>query len=189
LERRDIPAASDKVRLPHVAADHLPRPRLEGRLGGAGCTPVTLVCAPSGFGKTSLVGHWALEADEPVAWLNLDASDGDVAIFAHHLVAAVRTVGPDAGEQTRRLLRKRSPVEPSEFGRSILADLDAVAAPFVLVLDDYSSLPPGAVHDVVEEVLRHQPPTMRLVLLARHDPPLAIQELLVGMTDFVEEDM
>lgn len=190
MVRNDIPAVPDKFKAPELGADHLPPPRLTQRLGGAGGTPVTLVCAPSGFGKTGLVSHGARDADEPVAWLRLDAEDGDVGdgdvedgdveAIARNLVSSVRTVSPDVGDRTHGLLKKRSPVETEEYGRSLLADLNGVTTPFVLVLDDYGSLPPGDVHDVVDEILRHRPTSMRLILIARHDPPLALQELLVA---------
>ncbi|MHC4409935.1 MAG: hypothetical protein ACYS0F_13160, partial [Planctomycetota bacterium] len=67
----------------------MPRPRLARMLAGPGCAPVTLVCAPSGFGKTSLVCHWAHTVDQPVAWLTLDADDGNAEAFARDIVAAV----------------------------------------------------------------------------------------------------
>ena len=168
----------ERIRPPEIAADYLPRPRLARILSGPGCAPVTLVCAPPGFGKTSLVAHWAGEASEPVAWLSVDAEDGDAGNFAQHVIAAVRAISPDTGEQTRRLLRKRNRVEPAEFARALVADLKTVVTPFVLVLEDFSSVESSAVSDAMDELLGGASMAMRLVLIARHDPPLPLHELL-----------
>jgi len=149
-------------------------------LGEPSGTPVTLVCAPSGFGKTSLVGHWAHTVDQPVAWLSLDADDATAEDLARDIVAAVRIPFPEFGKHTLRVLRKRSHVDPAEYGRQLNSDLDAIAAPFVLVLDDFDSLPLGSSHEVIDEILLHASATRRLILIARHDPPLALHQLILS---------
>ena len=137
MDSGNAPRRPYRARLPGVASDHLPRPRLTRRLATTSGTPITLVCAPAGFGKTSLVAHWAGEADAPVAWLTLEPEDGDVGVFSQHVVAAMRAVAPSAGQETGRLLRKRRPVEAMDFASALLVDLGSVDLDLVLVLDDF----------------------------------------------------
>ena len=150
----DAPRMPHRVRRPGVASDYLPRPRLARRLAAAARTPITLVCAPAGFGKTSLVAHWAGEADVPVAWLTLDPQDGDAGVFSRHVVDAMRAVEPSAGQETARLLRKRRPVGAMDFASALLVDLGSVDLDLAMVLDDYSALASSPVHEVVDEIVR-----------------------------------
>ena len=177
---QDGPTALDKDRLPAVGDDHLLRPRLLRRLDRTAGSGITLVCAPPGFGKTSLVARWARGTDETVVWLRLSEEDGAVPTFARQFVAAIRAGALEACKKTSRLLRRRRPVEHSEFAEGLLADLQAEPSSFVLVLDDYCAVPSSPVHGVVEEILGHLPASKRMILIARYDPPFAFHDLLVS---------
>src|SRR5947208_12419430 len=87
-----------KLRPPGPRPDFLPRPRLAERLDEALGRGLVLVCAPAGYGKTSLLAIWARHSQQPVAWLSLDASDNDPARFWRHGVAALVAVCPVIGE-------------------------------------------------------------------------------------------
>src|SRR6476659_2762513 len=97
----------------------VPRPHLIERLDDDLDRNLTLVSAPAGFGKTTLVSTWAGRCDRPVAWLSLDDGDSDPTRFLNHVVAALRTISPNVGEST--LIALRSPQPPST--ETLLADL------------------------------------------------------------------
>src|SRR5207247_10497423 len=88
-----------KLHPPRPRPDFLPRPRLAERLDEALGRGLVLVCAPAGYGKTSLLASWARHSQQPVAWLSLDASDNDPARFWRHAVAALDAVCPGIGER------------------------------------------------------------------------------------------
>src|ERR1700748_3102833 len=98
-----------KLHPPGPRPDFLPRPRLAERLDEALSRGLVLVCAPAGYGKTSLLASWARHSRNPVAWLSLDASDNDPARFWRHAVAALDAVYPGIGERGGPLLGPPAP--------------------------------------------------------------------------------
>lgn len=153
------------------------RPRLTARARTAGLPALSLVSAPAGFGKTTLLSQWFAErADEDprIAWLSLDAGDNDPALFWRYLVSALQTVVPDAGRDALSLLRAAQPL------RSVVTALlnDLAAFPdVVLVLDDYHVIDSVDLHESVTFLLEHLPAQVHLVLAGRADPPLPLAGL------------
>ncbi len=152
------------------------RPRLLARLDAV--YPVTLVAAPAGFGKTTLVAEWAHGQGSGVAWLALDADDNDLPRFLTYLIAALGRLWPGVGQTSLGLLQ--SPQAPTAAATltALANDLAQLseAAPSTLVLDDYHVLEDAAVHSAVAFLGDHLPPALRLVLTSRSEPaalPLA----------------
>ncbi|MGH3123076.1 MAG: hypothetical protein ACRDND_18900, partial [Streptosporangiaceae bacterium] len=114
-----------KLRPPGPRPDFLPRPRLAERLDEATRRGLVLVCAPAGYGKTSLLANWARHCQQPVAWLSLDASDNDPARFWRHAVAALDAVCPGIGERVGPLL---GPPVPQSFEGLVTALINELAA-------------------------------------------------------------
>ena len=98
---------------------------------------LTLVSAPAGFGKTSLVGGWVADCGRPVAWLSLDEGDGDPSRFLSYLIAALQTVAPGIGEGVLTVLQSPQPPPPESTLTALLNDISAIPSAVVLVLDDY----------------------------------------------------
>src|SRR5579859_2001922 len=86
-----------KLYTPPARPHAVPRPHLIARLNAGRHRPLTLLAAPAGFGKTTLVSAWVAGGDRPVAWLSLDAGDNDPARFLMYLVAALQTIAPHLG--------------------------------------------------------------------------------------------
>ena len=104
---------------------------------------LVLVAAPAGFGKTTLLTQWLWEAGTPqrrVAWLALDPGDADPALFVTHLVAAIRTAEPDVGVEALALLEAGGSTPTEAVLVSLINELDALAGPTVVALDDYHVL-------------------------------------------------
>ena len=125
-----------KLLVPRVTPDLVPRPRLVARLDEGLERRLTLVAGPAGFGKTTVLGEWLCRTERPVGWVTLDDSDDDVVTFFSYLVAAVRTVYPDACAETSDLLEARSGPPSKLLAATLANDLDSLPGDLVLVLDD-----------------------------------------------------
>lgn len=174
-----------KIRVPRPRRGHVDRARLREQLDQIADATLTLISAPAGFGKTTLVVDWlaahtaagpagpAGPAGATVAWLSLDARDNDPAVFTRYLVAAVDTAAPGAGAAAATLLE--SAQAPTEAVlTTVLNELDARPDDVVLVLDDYHLIESPDVRDQVTFVLEHRPPQLHVVITSRVDPPLPL---------------
>jgi LuxR family maltose regulon positive regulatory protein len=165
-----------KLHRPRATHNLVPRPHLIERLNRGRARPLTLVTAPAGYGKTTLVSTWledmgAQSPSMPSAWLSLDENDSDVSLFLSYLLAAVRTLIPDFGADTDSLLRGATLPPVSVLATSLTNELDQVDERFVLALDDYHFISAPAVHELLNELLRHPPRSLHLVVMSRRDPP------------------
>jgi LuxR family maltose regulon positive regulatory protein len=171
------PLLEMKLHVPRWRRSLVARPRLSERLSRGAESALTLVSAPAGFGKTTLLAEWlaVAAADErSVAWLSLDQRDNDPTLFWTYLVAALNTGVP--GEGTGTLLQPPQP--PNEAGLvALLNDLDAISDDVVLVLDDYHVIDARDVQDGMAFLLEHLPPQVHLVIASRTDPPLPLARL------------
>jgi LuxR family maltose regulon positive regulatory protein len=166
-----------KLYVPGPQPGFVARPRLLEGLEEGLARGLVLVCAPAGFGKTSLLADWARRGRRPVAWLSLDAGDNDPARFWRHLVAALDQVRPGMAEQMAPLL---GPPAPRSFEGLVTALINQLAAKpdqMLLVLDDYHLVEAQPVHASLGFLLEHRPPGLHLVLTSRADPPLALPRL------------
>jgi len=156
----------------------LPRPQLVERARLIRCInegvwgKLTLVCAPPGFGKTTLLAAWAQDSPMPVAWLALDESDNIPETFLSYLAASIQTLFPEVGKAALALLRASQPTRPETFIASLINDL--MESEFVLVLDDLHTISHPAIFAALQYLLDHQPSGMHLVIASRTDPQLSL---------------
>jgi LuxR family maltose regulon positive regulatory protein len=165
-----------KLHIPRPRPGFLARPRLLERLTKGTAHELTLICAPAGFGKTSLLGDWALHSRQPVAWLSLDGGDSDPARFWRYVAAALDGLRPGVGQRVEALFQGGQP--PLETVLGVLVN-QLVEAPeqAVLVLDDYHLVEAPPVHESLAVLLERLPSQLRLVLSSRADPPLPLARL------------
>ena len=162
------------------------RPRLIERLDEGLRGKLTLVSAPAGYGKTTLVGDWITRSQMPTAWLSLDASDNDPARFLTYLIAALQRIDGRIGVDIQAVLQD-SQVPPGEtLLTRLVSEIEAAvhdpSAPSggsVLVLDDFHLITAPPVHDVLCFLLDHLPPALHLIIAGRADPPIPISRLRV----------
>jgi LuxR family maltose regulon positive regulatory protein len=155
------------------------RGRLSERLSRALEAKLTLVSAPPGFGKTTLVAEWLAEAHVEAAWLSLDKNDNNQSFWSY-LVAALQTVQPGIGESTAALLQSPRPPPIESVLATLLNELNArntLAGDLVLVLDDYHLIDDPAIHAGMAYVLDHLPPKVHCVVVSRADPLLPLARL------------
>ena len=166
-----------KLYIPRSGPVAVMRSHLLQRLNdGLGCD-VTLVVAPVGYGKTTLVAEWVRQLDRPVAWLSLDGGDNDLATFLAYIVAAIGTVFPAACPDLRGLLAGPQLPEPQQLVRVWANEIDDLPQQLVLVLDDYHAITDPQIHRLMDELLLHPLLQLHLVLVTRTEPPLAIGRL------------
>ncbi len=170
-----------KLYIPPPTPTLVPRTRLVKRLEVGTRRKLTLVSAPAGFGKTTLVSSWvaAVQANsgQRVAWLSLDDKDNDPARFITYLVAALRTIAPEVGGDVLALLQAAQQAAPQAILAALLNDFAAIPDDFVFVLDDLHVIDAQAVEDVVAFLLEYLPPRMHLVITSREDPTLPLARL------------
>jgi LuxR family maltose regulon positive regulatory protein len=178
------PLLTTKLYIPPIRSELVSRPLLverlnTGFLGHSGCfaRKLTLISAPAGFGKTTLVAQWLGDTGHPVAWLSLDEGDSDPARFFTYLVAALQTVEPDIGQAAQAMMQNPQPPPPEALLTSLINDIAATPRSFILVLDDYHLISALPIHQQMGFLLEHQPPHMHLVVATREDPPLPLSRL------------
>src|ERR671910_88561 len=170
-----------KVRVPRTRPELVPRPRLREALVRNEGRRLTLVSAPAGFGKTTLLSEWLEESSEdgrPVAWLSLEEADNDPARFLAYLVSALQSaLGEGIGEGVQASLRlpEFPPVE-AVVG-VLINELSDVRDEVTIVLDDYHVIHSGPIHEATSFLLEHLPENVHLVISSRADPPLPLAKL------------
>jgi LuxR family maltose regulon positive regulatory protein len=133
-----LPLLATKLFVPRPRPDLVPRPRLLARLdAGLEAGRCSLLSAPAGAGKTSLLAAWLAHLDRPVAWLTLDERDQDADQVLRYLVAALQTIAPPGcGRTALAWLDAARPPPPEVVVTGLVNDLAALPAPSLLVLDD-----------------------------------------------------
>jgi LuxR family maltose regulon positive regulatory protein len=171
------PILATKLFVPSPQPEAVLRPRLIERLDEDLRRKLTLISAPAGFGKTTLVGGWVAGIPRPVAWLSLDEGDNDPSRLLAHLVAALQTIAPNVGEGVSGALQSPQPLPTEAILTALLNEISTVEDELVLVLDDYHVIDARAVDDAFVFLLEHLPPQMHLVIATREDPHLPLARL------------
>jgi LuxR family maltose regulon positive regulatory protein len=163
-----------KITPPHIPGDATPRPRLLARLNAGLEVPITLLRAPVGFGKTTLLAQWLATLSQPVVWLSLDAADNELPIFVHRFAAAVQSAWPDACQASARLFYEPSYPSLSELISQLVDELADIPGDVVVVLDDYQLIENDEIHTLLTQLVRQVLDQLHLVLSSRTDPPLPL---------------
>jgi LuxR family maltose regulon positive regulatory protein len=181
LAQRDTPLhplLATKLHVPRQRTHLVSRARLVERLQQGLARPLTLVSAPTGFGKSTLLAQWVMESGLPVAWLSLEAEDNDPTRFLSYLIAALQTLDTQLGTTALALLRTPQPPSPETVLVLLTNDLaDRDTGDFALVLDDYHVITADPLQRGMAFLLEHLPPQLHLVLATRADPPLPLARL------------
>ena len=172
------PLVETKLFLPQPRGDAVARPRLTELLDRGRRARLTLVSAPAGFGKTTLLARWlTAPADQrSVAWLSLEEADSQPALFWTYLVTAVQRAVPEVGDSALALLQTRQPSLDSVLA-TLINELSATPTELDLVLDDYHLIDSPDLQPSVAYLLEHLPPQVHLIISTRVDPALPLARL------------
>ena len=168
------PILTTKLYTPPTRPDLVPRERLIEKLNAGLAGRITLISAPAGFGKTTLLSAWLQQHDATAAWLSLDAEDNDANRFWHYLIAAIQTQHPSLGEGVQASLHQSQPPPMDALLAILINELSCIASPFVLVLDDYHLIREESIHQALDYFIDHLPPSILIVIATRENPPLAL---------------
>ena len=163
-----------KLHRPRLPWNYFHRQHLQDRLDRSLQRPLTLVSAPAGYGKSSLLAHWLEVCDIPNGWISLDKDDNNLYLFLSYFLGAVHTLFPGAVQKTEALLNSPQLLPTKVLSRSLINELDQIDHFFILVLDDYHVISEKAVHSVISEFLQHPPASLHLVISSRFDPPFPL---------------
>jgi LuxR family maltose regulon positive regulatory protein len=169
-----------KLRVPPSRARAIARERLVERLNQGLEGKLTVVSAPAGWGKTSLLSEWSEQTGLPTAWISLDEGDNDPAVFLSYLVGALRELRPGVGDEVLGLLRSARLDSVQGPLTTLINEIASFPHDFALVLDDCHLISTAAVHDVLGFLIDRMPPQMHLFLVGRREPLLPLARLLAG---------
>jgi LuxR family maltose regulon positive regulatory protein len=179
-QRAASPLLETKFYVPKPRPSLVARPRLSERLSRGAKSKLTLISAPAGFGKTTLLAEWLAAAPDHrpfTAWLSLDQSDDQPASFWPHLIASLQTVAPGIGAHALSLLQEPQPPPNETVLTTLLNELNAVPNDVLLVLDDYHLIDVPDIQAGMSFVVEHLPPHVHVVIATRADPVLPMARL------------
>ncbi|MFB8146710.1 LuxR C-terminal-related transcriptional regulator [Microbacterium sp. NPDC056003] len=177
------PILETKLFRPKTRRQTVARPRLLTTLDRGIEGRLTLVSAPAGFGKSTLLGAWIADVaaredgDHAVAWLSLDSSDNDPASFWTYVIAALRTVVPDVGGEALTSIEAPGSPSPQSLLTALLNEVAGLEKEIILLVDDYHLIEARQVHEGVTFLIDNLPPNFHVILACRSDPPLPLARL------------
>jgi LuxR family transcriptional regulator, maltose regulon positive regulatory protein len=188
------PLLETKLYVPSRRGGVVARPRLSERLERGAKAKLTLVSAPAGFGKTTLLAEWLTTAPagrRSTAWLSLDQSDNHPSAFWTYLITALQSAVPGVGASAISLLQSPQPPPIESILATVLNELSAISEEVVLVLDDYHAIDARDIQDGMVFLLDHLPARTHLVIASRADPTLPLGRLRAGgeLTEIRAVDM
>jgi LuxR family maltose regulon positive regulatory protein len=174
--RPDAPLLTTKLHPPRLPSVLVPRERLVALLDSGQQHQFTLLHAPAGFGKTTLVAQWIAHCQVPTAWLSLDSGDNDPVRFWSAVIAACQRLHPSVGREALELLSQvsfmASPLETALT--SLLNDLAQFVRGGTLILEDYHCVEQQRIHETLTFFIEHLPACLHIVMLTRSIPPLPL---------------
>lgn len=174
-----LPLLKTKLFVVHPRPGLIRRERLAQRLDEIPHRRLTLISAPAGFGKTTLLSTWIADREYPVAWYSLDRGDNEIVRFLTYMVAALQTLHPEVGAGVRQALQMSQLPPVESLMASLINDLIACSDEFLLVLEDYHEIENGAIHEAMSFLLEHAPPIMHIAMTTRIDPPIPLARFRV----------
>jgi LuxR family maltose regulon positive regulatory protein len=166
-----------KLHTPSLRPKIVPRPRLLTRLQAGLRGKLTLVSAPAGFGKTTLISAWLKGHSGQTAWLSLDPQDNEPDHFLLYLVAAIRRAHPELGEGVLESLETSQPKVLEPLLSELINELADLPDSLVVILDDYHVITEPAIQELMLYLLEHQPGQLHLLIASRMDPPWPLARL------------
>ncbi|MFN2278635.1 MAG: AAA family ATPase, partial [Candidatus Promineifilaceae bacterium] len=163
-----------KLHAPPLRPNLVPRPDLAAKLNQILASKLTLISAPAGFGKTTLVNEWAAGHKHEVAWLSLDEDDSDPVPFLTYLIASLQTIKEDFAKDVLNAFQTPQPPPLKMVVTALINEIGTLSRDIIMVLDDYHLINNEAIHNALVYLLEHQSPRLHLVITTREDPPFPL---------------
>jgi LuxR family maltose regulon positive regulatory protein len=172
-----LPFLRTKISIPAPRSNRVERIRLMERINAGTQRALTLVVAPAGFGKTTLIADWARSAPMPIAWLSLEHTDHAPDRFLSCLIHTLQQISPKTGQTALAMLHSGQALSEAATLFSLLNDLSEIPQDFAIVLDDYHHVDGVEVNDIIQSLLEHHPEQMHLAIVTRSLPGLSLARL------------
>jgi LuxR family maltose regulon positive regulatory protein len=172
-----LPFLQTKTSIPPERQNRVERPRLIEQINDGMKRAFTLILAPAGFGKTTLIAEWARTADMPVAWLSLERSERTPERFLSYFIHALQQISPQVGQTAQAMLTSGQAMAEDAILFSLLNDLNEIGQDFAIVLDDYHLLDGSEVNAILQSLLEYLPAQMHLAITTRTMPELSLARL------------
>jgi ATP/maltotriose-dependent transcriptional regulator MalT len=167
-----------KLHIPTATKQNLvQRPLLFDKLSKSLKAKLTLVSAPAGFGKSTIVSEWIHEKKIPAAWYSIDNNDNDVVEFLNYIILSIQNVQKDIGQHAIELLKSPNPPSVESIVKLLINDITNINNNFVLVLDDFHLITKTEISDLIIYLLEYCPQNIHLIIITRSDPKLPIAKL------------
>ena len=173
------PLLLTKLYVPPPRPNLVMRPRLIEQLnnGLSSGRKFTLISAPAGFGKTTLVSEWIASCGRQLAWYSVDEGDNDPARFISYIVKALQMLKEGIGDGLLPALQSPQPLQIEVILTNLLNEISTISEHFLLILDDYHTIDSQIVDQSLLFLIEHQPPQMHLVISTREDPSLPLSRM------------
>jgi LuxR family maltose regulon positive regulatory protein len=187
----ETPVLATKLFIPQPRPRVVTRQRLMDRITEGFHRKLTLVSAPAGFGKTTLVSEWASGCGNPAAWYSLDDGDTDPSRFLRYFITAIQMASPGVGQGILGLLDSPQPPPVDSLLLALINEISKLDRKIVLILDDYHLINTEPVNEILKFFLEHQPPSIHLIITTREDPGFPLARLRAGdqLTEFRAADL
>jgi len=166
-----------KLHIPSSGQNIVHRTSLFEKLNSGLQRKLILVSAPAGYGKTTLLSDWISQNKIPAAWLSLDNSDNDPAVFLSYVISGIQTIHQEFGQSALRLLNTPDSPSVESIANLLINDLLGINKNFLLVLDDFHLISSKDVNILLTHFLGHIPSNIHIVILTRSDPALSLSRL------------
>jgi LuxR family maltose regulon positive regulatory protein len=171
-----------KLFIPPSRPSLVHRARLIDRLNRGLHRKLTLVSAPAGFGKTTLITDWlaSVETTRELAWLSLDEGENDLFRFLTYMIAALKQldeIAPAFGEEALNRFQTSQSIALEPEITLLINEIAAIDTKFILVMDDFHLISNQAIHDAISFLIEYKPPQFHLVILTREDPQFSLSRL------------
>ncbi|NMB57744.1 MAG: AAA family ATPase [Chloroflexi bacterium] len=176
----ETPVLATKLFIPTPRPKTVTRQRLIDLVSEGVHRKLTLVSAPAGYGKTTLISEWASGCDYPTAWYSLDDGDSDPARFLRYLIRAIQTACPGVGREILGLLDSPQPPAVDSLLLALINEISVLERKVILVLDDYHLINSSPANEIMKFFLEHQPVAIHLVITTRENPELPLARLRAG---------
>jgi len=176
----DSSLLSTKLFIPKSRKNLVPRPRLFEKINIGQDKKITLISAPAGFGKSTLLSNWVRQSEEDIVWVSLDETDNGPTRFLTYFIAALNQsdgTKTDFGRGLLSILRSPQPPPVADIMTSLINEISSLPGKITLVLDDYHLIREPLIDESLIFLLEHQPQNFHLIIATRDDPQLPLAGL------------
>ena len=173
-ENSQLTPLRTKLCVPPLRPNWISRPRLDRRMDEGFERKLTLISAPAGFGKSTLVIDWVHSRKVPAVWFSVDKSDNDPEHFLTYIILGLQSLDDGTGKAALTMLNSPQPPPIESILINLINDLIQITTDLALILDDYHLVETKSIHDLIGFLLENLPEHVHMVIATRSDPPLPL---------------